>query len=302
MMNIEMSSSYRKGILAALSCAVLWGVLPLYWQSLRPIPSDVIIYYRIFLVGLVCFLASLGIYGWKEIIAPFKDKKLILRTAFAGLVVTFNWSLYIWAINADFVIQTAIGYYIEPLVVCLFGFIIFKEELEKHVAIALSFAAMGLIVILIHFGQFPSIALGLSVSFAVYAALKKTNHMPPLISLFYETVFLMPIALGIILYLEATGVGALGAGEPYQYGLMLLCGLLTAIPLGLFGFSTQRCPLSVLGLIEYVSPSITLLLGIFVMGEPFDRIQLISFIIIWIGLIFFTKGEMQNDRIKESNI
>lgn len=296
-MNSAMNTdNYRKGLTAALACSVLWGILPLYWQSLRPIDSGVIIFYRVFLVGLVCLIGSIKMYGWKKIKEPWKDKKLIVKTAVAGLIITFNWSLYIWAINADHVIQTCIGYYIEPIVVCAFGFIIFKEKLERHTLIALIFATAGLIVILIHFHEVPFIALGLSFSFAIYAALKKTNTMPALISLFYETVFLMPFALAVIIYLEVDGKGALGVGEPYQYILMLFCGLLTAIPLALFGFGAKYVPLNILGLIEYISPSLTLLVGIFIFHEPFDRIQFLSFVIIWIGLVFFTKGELRNER------
>ena len=287
---------YIKGVQAAIFCSALWGVLPLYWQALRPIGSGVIIFYRIFLVGLVCFAASAGIYGIKEVLKPWHDKRLVLRNIAAGLLITFNWSLYIWAVNADFVIQTCIGYYIEPLMVCVFGIVFFKEKLEKHKLIAIIFAGVGLTVILIHFMQIPFIALGLALSFATYAAIKKTSELPPLISLFYETIFLMPIALAVIIYLEVSGRGALDTGAPYQYVLLLLCGVLTAVPLGLFGVSAQKVPLTTLGITQYLSPSIALVIGIFIMNEPFDMVQLISFIIIWIGLVFFTMGEIRKDK------
>ena len=220
----------------------------------------------------------------------------MLRNIAAGLLITFNWSLYIWAVNADFVIQTCIGYYIEPLMVCVFGIVFFKEKLEKHKLIAIIFAGVGLTVILIHFMQIPFIALGLALSFATYAAIKKTSELPPLISLFYETVFLMPIALAVIIYLEVSGRGALDTGAPYQYVLLLLCGVLTAVPLGLFGVSAQKVPLTTLGITQYLSPSIALVIGIFIMNEPFDMVQLISFIIIWIGLVFFTMGEIKKEK------
>ena len=287
---------YIKGMQAAVFCSVLWGVLPLYWQALRPIGSGVIIFYRIFLVGLVCFAASAGIYGIKEVLKPWHDKRLVLRNIAAGLLITVNWSLYIWAVNADFVIQTCIGYYIEPLMVCVFGIVFFKEKLEKHKLAAIIFAGAGLTVILIHFMQIPFIAIGLALSFATYAAIKKTSELPPLISLFYETVFLMPIALAVIIYLEVAGRGALDTGETYQYVLLLLCGVLTAVPLGLFGIGAQKVPLTTLGITQYLSPSIALVIGIFIMNEPFDMVQLISFIIIWIGLVFFTMGEIRKDR------
>lgn len=293
--------NYAKGVQAALFCSVLWGVLPIYWQALRPISSDVIIFYRIFLVGVVCFAASVKIYGVKEVLKPWQDKRTVLRNIAAGILITFNWSLYIWAVNADFVIQTCIGYYIEPLMVCVFGVIFFKEKLQRHKLISIVFAGTGLAVILIHFMQVPFIALGLAVSFATYAAIKKTNELAPLISLFYETVFLMPAALAVIIYLEVTGRGAVAAGNTLQYVLLLLCGILTAVPLGLFGVGARNVPLTTLGIIQYVSPSIALLIGIFIMNEPFDMIQFISFIIIWIGLVFFTMGEIKKDKTIPEN-
>lgn len=293
-MNSVMSTkAYRQGILACLGCSILWGILPLYWQSLRPISSDVIIYYRIFLVSLMCFLGSLKIYGLKGITKPLKDRNAVYKTIAAGLIITLNWSIYIWAVNADHVIQTSIGYYIEPLMVCLFGVIFFKEKLLGYKKIALIFACCGLTVILIHFHEIPGIALALSVSFAVYSAIKKTIRIPAILSLFYETVLLMPISLAVIIYLELNGRGAIGAGDPYKYILLMFCGLVTAVPLGLFAYGVQLIPLTTAGLMEYISPSMTLLIGIFYLREPFDMIQLISFIIIWIGLAFFTGGEIR---------
>ena len=183
---------YIKGMQAAVFCSALWGVLPLYWQALRPIGSGVIIFYRIFLVGLVCFAASAGIYGIKEVLKPWRDKRLVLRNIAAGLLITFNWSLYIWAVNADFVIQTCIGYYIEPLMVCVFGIIFFKEKLERHKLIAIIFAGVGLTVILVHFMQIPFIALGLALSFATYAAIKKQASCRRLFLCFMKRYFLCP--------------------------------------------------------------------------------------------------------------
>jgi chloramphenicol-sensitive protein RarD len=133
----------------ALSCSVLWGVLPIYWQALRPIESSVIIFYRIFLVGLVCFLVSLKLYGMEEIKKHLKPKGAKMKYFLAGLLITCNWSIYIWAVNADHVIQTCVGYYIEPLMVSVFGILFFKEKLTKYKLIALILAGVGVIVLLV---------------------------------------------------------------------------------------------------------------------------------------------------------
>jgi chloramphenicol-sensitive protein RarD len=287
------SKDYKNGIITLLGCNTLWGVLPVYWQALRPIDSWVIIFYRIFLVGLVAGAASLKVYGWSEIKKHLMIKKNLLLFPVTGLLITCNWSIYIWAVNADYVIQTCVGYYIEPLVVCLFGLVLFRERLTRYKMGAMLMALVGIVIILFHFGELPNIALGLAFSFAIYAALKKNFNLPAIMSVFLETFFLMWPALGVVIYLESTGQGALAVGEPNKYALMLLSGVLTATPLSLFANGAKKVPLVVTGLMEYIGPSITLIIGIFFMKEPFDVVQLIAFIFIWIGLIYFTIGEFK---------
>lgn len=288
--------TYRRGLACALGCSALWGILPIYWQALRPISSSVIIFYRIFLVGIVCFLAALKCYGFEGIKAPLKIKGAALKYFLAGVLITANWSIYIWAVNADHVIQTCIGYYIEPLVVCVFGILFFKEKLTGHKLVAVIFACIGVIIVLLHFMEVPVIALGLAGTFAVYAAIKKSIQLPALLSLLYETMVLSPIAFIVILYLELTGKGALGIGQPYQYVLLLLAGICTAIPLGLFAAAANKVPLITLGITEYISPSLSLIIGIFLLKEPFDMIQFLAFAVIWVGLVFFTLGEYRESK------
>jgi len=283
---------YKIGIIAALTCSVIWGVLPIYWQSLRPIESSVIIFYRIVLVGVVCFVGSMILYGWQGIKAPLKKKGAIKKYFLAGLMITLNWSIYIWAVNSNMVIQTCLGYYIEPLMVSLFGVILFKEQLTKHKTLALVMAGLGVVVILIYFREVPLVALSLALTFSIYAAMKKTFQVEALLSLLYETMLLVPFALCVIIYMEFNGKGALGVGQPYQYGLLLCSGLFTAIPLGLFAVAAKKVTLVTLGQIEYIAPSITLFIGIYLFHEPFDMVQFIVFVLIWIGLAVFTYGEV----------
>jgi len=292
----EKKAKYKIGMAAALLCAVIWGFLPIYWHSLRPIESSVIIFYRIFLVGVSSFILALIFYGWGKIKAPLKQKGAKLKFFTAGLIITANWSLYIWAVNADFLIQTCIGYYIEPLMVCIFGILFFKEKLTIHKLIALILAGVGVIILLVHFKEIPLIALSLALTFATYAALKKQFNIEAILSLFYETMFLAPIALAIIIYLEVNGQGAIGVAQPYQYVLLLFSGILTAIPLGLFAVAANKITLVSLGITEYISPSISLLIGIFLFKEPFDGVQFMSFVIIWVGLVLFTAGELRESQ------
>ncbi len=297
---MDLRSRKTQGLISGLGCNIWWGIMPIYWQLLIPIESSTIIFYRIVLVAVVCLIAALIAYDKETIIEPFKDKKVVGKMILAGIFITANWSIYIWAVNAGHVIQTCIGYYIEPLVVCAFGLVVFKEKLDKWKTIALGFATVGVIAGIIYFGQVPIIGLSVAGTFAIYAAMKKGLNMPPILSLLYETIFIMPFALIVIIYLEATGNGAWGVGEPYQYFLMLLCGLFTALPLTLFADATNKLTLFAVGLLEYISPTISLAVGIFILGEAFEPIQLVAFGIIWIGLIFFSYGEYKGKDLPEN--
>ena len=287
-------NNYKTGLFYALMCAVLWGFLPIYWDALKPIDSFVIIFYRIVLMMLTCLIICW--YQKRSLRAVFQplfaDKKRMWIYICSGMVITVNWSIYIWAVNAGFVIQSSMGYFLEPLLVCVFAMVIYKEKVNKWKAAALVLAVIGLLIMVIGYREVPMIALGLASTFAVYAAIKKSVDLPPFQSLLYETIFIAPIALIVVLYLEGSGAGALAAGGFGKFGLLLLAGLATAVPMGFFSAAANKLPLFTLGLTEYISPSITLVLGIFLFREPFDLIQFSAFVVIWIGLVFFTYGEI----------
>lgn len=290
-------SQYRKGILQVVFCMVIWGVLPIYWKSLIPISSSVIILYRVLMVLLTALLLARKNYTWKEIWAPLKEDRKTVRTlVIAGIIITINWSTYIWAVNAGFILQTSLGYYIEPLMVCLLGIILFRERVTKYKVIAMIFALAAVLVMLVHFHQIPTVALGLALTFSVYAAIKRSVTIDPVLSMIYETMFLAPIALAIILYQEISGKGAFAVGVPYQVVLLLLCGFCTAVPLMLFSAGAQKTSMFILGLVEYISPTMQMILGILLYHEHADSVQFMAFGIIWIGLVFFTVGEFRDTR------
>ena len=287
-------SERRQGILAAVISNVIWGFLPLYWHALRPIESSVLIFYRIVLSAVVCWFLARRKYTREELTAPLKDRRLFLKLLAAGVLITLNWSLYIWAVNADHAIETSIGYYIEPVVVCLFGVLVFHDKLNRWKAWAFAIAAAGVAVIVLYYRSLPLISLGLALSFSLYGAMKKGLNQPALLSFFYETMLLSPFALIVILWLEATGRGAFAmAVSPWQIALLALAGICTATPLILFGESANKAGLFATGLIGYLSPTITLFLSIFVFHEPFELVQFAAFAIIWVGLGFFTYGELK---------
>lgn len=290
------NSDYRNGIICVLACQLIWGFLPVYWQALVPIPSWIIILYRMTTMFIYSYIAARMRYTKEEIWGPLKEKGAVKRYLIAGALLTANWSIYIWAMTTGHMIQSSIGYYIEPIVICLFGVVIFKEKFTKYNATAMALATIALVVMLIHYRQLPGVALGLAFTWATYSAIKKSSKNPPVIELVYETMFYAVFAVIGILVIETRGIGALNLGVPGKYGLMFLSGLVTLIPIALFGSAAKKVSLFIIGLTQYISPSITLLLGIFAYKEPIDRVQLISFAVIWIGLIFFTYGEYKNNK------
>ncbi len=292
----ESRKDYKLGVLLAIGCQIAWGFLPIYWQSLKPIDSAIIVLYRIVTMFVFSLIGARMKYSFKEIFGPLKDKKLLFRTFIAGLILTANWSIYIWSINSGRVIQAAIGYYIEPIVICVFGIVLFKEKVTKYNGTAMGFALLAVVVILLHFGQLPSVALGLAITWAVYSVVKKTSKQPTIIALVHETLPFAIMATIAIIYIESKGIGALSMEMPGKYSLMLLSGLATVIPVALFGMAATKVPLYVLGLAQYINPTITLVCGIFLFNEELDLVQVGAFVLIWIGLIFFTIGELVNAR------
>ena len=229
------SSDYRTGLICVLACQLFWGFCPIYWQALVPIPSWIIILYRMVTMFVYSYIAARMRYSREEIWRPLREKGVIARYLAAGLLLTANWSTYIWAMTTGHMIQASIGYYIEPIVICLFGVVIFKERFTKYNATAMGMAMFSLTVMLIHYRQIPGVALGLAFTWACYSAIKKSTDRPPLIELVYETMFYAVLAVFAILYIETKGTGALSLGVPGKYALMFLSGLITLIPIALFG-------------------------------------------------------------------
>lgn len=286
-------TDYRTGVIYVLICQMIWGFLPIYWQSLTPIESWKIILYRILTMFLCTYVFARLRFGKEVIWEPFRDNRVKAKYFASGLVLTINWSVYIWAMTSGRVIQASIGYYMEPIVICAFGIVIFKEKMSKYNVIAMSLALIAIVIILIHYRQLPGVALGLALSWAVYSAVKKSSEIDPIIAMVYETMPFAILAIFAIVFIEMKGIGALSVHAPRQYAMMWLSGLMTLIPVGLFGYAAKKTSLFVIGLAQYISPTISLLLGIFMFHEPIDGVQILAFAIIWVGLVFFSYGEFK---------
>jgi chloramphenicol-sensitive protein RarD len=276
------------GFTAALAAFFGWGLLPVYWKSLITVNPFEILCHRV--VWSLIFIAVILTLrrGWSETFAPLRSRRDLLILTGSSLMIGGNWLLYIWAVNNDHVLDTSLGYYINPLVNVLLGFVFFRERLRPLQAVAIGLAALGVVNSLIAHGQLPWISLALAVSFGLYGLLRKIASVESLPGLFLETMVLGPFALAYILWLQAHGTSAL-FHQGVRIDLLLMgAGVVTASPLIGFAYGARRLQLTTVGLLQYLAPSIAFLLGVFVYKEPFDARSLLTFALIWSGLAVYT--------------
>lgn len=282
----------QKGVIAALGAYCMWGLFPLYWQGLAAVDSQEILASRVIWSFLLTLLFVVVIRKGNELLkdvkALWQRKSDFWKLTVAAYLVTLNWYLYIWAVNHHHIIETSLGYYLNPIISILLGIIFLKERLSKAQIVAVGIAVLGVAMMIVNYGTVPWIALGLAFSFGIYGLLKKSIHLDATRGLVIETAFVLPIALIYYIYLAVEGKMAFGMVDLKTTMLLIGAGAVTSIPLILFAIGAQNIPLYLVGFIQYVSPTIALLLGVFVFHESFGKIEFLSFGLIWIAIIIFS--------------
>lgn len=281
------------GITSAIGAYVLWGILPIYWKLVSSVPSQEILAHRIvwsFLFMVLILIVTRKIKTFRNELSQIVSKPIkIFGIIMSSVLISINWFTYIWAVNNNHVVETSLGYYINPLVSVVLGIIVFKEKLSFWQMVAFFLALIGVLNITFHFGAFPWVAITLAISFALYGLSKKTVNTGALTGLTLETLLISPFALAYLsLYAHSSGHGALSADNPLISGLIVGAGIVTAIPLILFASGAKRLPLSVIGFLQYIAPTLMLILGVFLYHEPFTHVHIISFSFIWIALTIFS--------------
>jgi chloramphenicol-sensitive protein RarD len=276
------------GFIAAFAAFLAWGLLPVYWKAVIGVPPLEILCHRI-LWSLVFIAAILTIKGrWPETFAPLRSPRNILILTLSSLCIGLNWLIYIWSVNTGHVLATSLGYYINPLVNVLLGFVFFRERLNAMQTAAIGLAALGVANSIFGYGTIPWISLALAVSFAFYGLLRKIAAVESLPGLFLETMVLAPAALFYVLRLQALGTSGFLAGDTRIDLLLIGAGAATALPLIGFAYGARRLRLTTIGLLQYFAPTIAFLLGVFVYREPFGPSHLLTFACIWAGLALYT--------------
>jgi chloramphenicol-sensitive protein RarD len=278
----------NKGILYAVGAYLLWGLLPIYWKALQTVPAAQILSHR-FVWSFVFLLCLILIRReWREFKHTFSSHKTVLIYALAACLLGVNWLTYIWGVNAGFVVETSLGYFINPLVSVLLGVFFLKEKLRPFQWIPVILAGLGVFYLTISYGAVPWIALVLASSFGTYGLLKKTAPLGSLHGLGLETTILLIPTTLFLLRAEIQGIGVFGHLNGVTTVLLALTGIVTAFPLLLFASAARKINLSTLGILQYIAPTCQFLLGILVYDEPFTFARLIGFGIIWSALIIFT--------------
>ncbi len=287
----------RRGLAITAFTFTLWGLVPVYWHLLQAVPSQQIIAHRIIwstVLVVAWLLLSAGTGWWKQIAA---QKRALPTLALSSVAIAFNWGLYIWAINAGHVIETSLGYFINPLVSVVLGVVVLKERLRGLQWLAVGCAALGVAWLTYDAGTPPWIALGLACSFGLYGLLRKLISVDPVAGLGAESLYLFLPAIGFAVWSENGHGGGFFSGWGWKNdALLILGGAVTALPLIGFAYGVKRIPLSLVGILQYIAPSLGLLLGVFFFREPFDTAKAIGFAAIWTGLLLFIGDSVWRSR------
>lgn len=278
----------RNGLWIAAGSFVLWGLMPLYWHLLKAVPSLQIVLHRIVWSALLVagWLAWKQGRGWLR--ATLAQPRAAWMLGLSGLLISCNWGLYVWAVNAGHVVETSLGYFINPLISVVMGVVFLHERLNRLQWVSVALAGIGVAWLTWQYGQPPWIALGLALTFGLYGLIRKLVAVDAVRGLGVESVYLFLPGLALLLWTEAHGGGGFAGGYGLGIDLLLVfAGALTAIPLIGFAFAVRRVPLSVVGLMQYIAPTIQFLLGVLFFGEAFDRERATGFVFIWFALAIF---------------
>ncbi|MCE5002074.1 EamA family transporter RarD [Staphylococcus pseudoxylosus] len=285
-----MNTEFKKGIIFAFGAYFLWGILPIYWGLIDDIGAFEILAFRIvlsmiFMLFIVILTKNTEPFN-RDIHRLFTNPIQLIAIIAAGYVITINWGTFIWAVTNGHVLQSSLGYYINPLVSILLALIFLKERFNKLEWIAIGLAVVGVLYMTLKIGVFPGISLLLAGSFGIYGLIKKLVPIDAISSITIECIVTAPAGFIYLWYIWHQG--GLTFGMNISSFWLLFSGAVTAVPLILFSAGARRIPLSLTGFIQYIGPTLMFLIGIFLFKEPFDLDQLITFIFIWVGIIIYS--------------
>lgn len=282
---------YKKGIIYTLMCYLMWGNFPLYWYALRNLGSTQLMSQRIVWSVAFVLLIVTALREWSSIIAILKQRKTILVLFITSQLLFFNWLTYLWAITSDRVVDASLGYFITPIFSIFLGRLVLKERLSHMQSLAVSIAIAGIVWLTIQGGTIPYVAIILATTFSIYGLLKKAYPVKTLPSIAFETFFMLPFAILYLFYESTNGRLVFSELPTIALVLLLLSGAATTIPLLLFSEGAKKIPLSLVGIVQFVSPSLQMLNGLLFFDEHVSFMRLMGFVIVWIAVAIFIVSE-----------
>jgi chloramphenicol-sensitive protein RarD len=286
----------RRGVLYGASAYLLWGLFPLYWPLLEPAGALEVLAHRILWSLVVVAVLLAATRRTAALKAAVADRRRLLRLALAAVVIAVNWGTYIYGVTSEQVVETSLGYFVNPIVTVLLGVVVLGERLRPAQWTALGAAFVAVLVLTVENGSPPWIALVLAFSFGAYGLLKKTAGVGAVEGLALETAVLLPVAALYVTVLGVSGDGTFGGEGAGHAGLLALSGVITAVPLLLFGAAASRVPLTTLGILQYLAPTMQFLLGVTLFDEPLPLAKLVGFVLVWLGLVLFTADLVRHHR------
>jgi len=283
------------GIICGIASYLLWGILPIFWKFLQGTPADEILAHRILWSFAFVLIIIFARRDWGNFLALLSDRKSMAYLTACSMMITFNWFLFIWCVNNNHIIEASLGFYINPLMSVILGTAVLKEKLNSYQKAAIFIAATGVLAMLVVYGSFPWIPLALATSFGVYGLFKKKINVEPTVGLAAETLVTAPFAAGYIIWLGSNGTGAFGGSAAITI-LLLFAGVVTAIPLMLFAEGARYIKLSTLGFLQYLSPTISLIIGILLYNEQLTQVNMIGFGFIWLALAVYSYSVLRPQR------
>lgn len=283
------------GLWHGVGAYVLWGVLPVYWKLLAHVPAIQIVAHRV-LWSFVVLVVLLTARGRWAALAAVTNRRVITTYVLAALLIAINWLVYIWAVVSGYLLDASLGYFITPLVNVLLGVVVLRERLRQAQWTAVALAAAGVLQLTYVYGAAPWIALVLAVTFGFYALVKKRAPLGSTDGMTLETGVVVPVAVIYLAVSEYAGAGTFTTAPSPTRALLIAGGPMTLLPLLLFASAARRISLSAVGILQYIAPTLQFLLGAFVFGEPFTRIQLVGYALVWIGLVVFTTDSLISRR------
>ncbi|MFH5183757.1 EamA family transporter RarD [Paenibacillus sp. TAB 01] len=291
----------NNGLINAIIAYIMWGVLPLYWKLFNDVPAGEILSHRI--VWSFVFMGILIAFQrrWGDMKRIAASRALLLPLAASGLLITANWLIFIWAVNNGHVVETSLGYYLNPLLNVLLAVVFLREKPNRGQWLAIAIAGAAVIIIAIDYGRFPWVAISLAASFSLYGFAKKKIVQDASVGLLSETAVVLPIALGYWVYLAVVGKTTAWTLPASTLLELLLSGVVTALPLLFFARAAARMALSSLGFVQYIGPTIMLLLSVFVFKESVSSVLLAGFALIWTALVVYAAASVRGTRVMKTS-